>query len=72
MNVARYNHTATLLPNGEVVVAGGESGTAATLTWLAGAELYDPKTGEWMLTRRCHLFFWCSRQSGLQFNGFVT
>jgi N-acetylneuraminic acid mutarotase len=50
LNVARYNHTATLLPSGEVLVAGGEGGTAAALTWLASAELYDPKTRKWTLT----------------------
>jgi hypothetical protein len=50
LNVARYNHTATLLPSGEVLVAGGEGGTAAALTWLASAELYNPKTGKWTLT----------------------
>jgi hypothetical protein len=50
LNMARFNHTATLLPNGEVLVAGGEGGTAAALTWLASAELYDPKTGKWTLT----------------------
>ena len=50
LNVARYNHTATLLPSGEVLVAGGGGGTAAAFTWLASAELYNPKTGKWTLT----------------------
>ena len=42
MGTARSNHTATLLPNGKVLVAGGAdaSGTA-----LANAELYDPAAG---------------------------
>jgi hypothetical protein len=43
---ARSNHTATLLPDGRVLVAGGVS-TFATREVLASAELYDPITGTW-------------------------
>lgn len=44
--VGRSNHTATLLPNGQVLVAGGFDGRGAT----ASAELYDPATGMWTAT----------------------
>src|SRR5262249_23145656 len=42
---ARTRHTATLLPNGKVLVAGGNNGPA-----LNSAELYDPATGTWTAT----------------------
>jgi hypothetical protein len=47
MNTRRIDHTATLLPNGKVIVAGGsiygQEPTNAT-------ELYDPVSGTWTLT----------------------
>jgi hypothetical protein len=46
MNTARTRHTATLLPNGKVLVAGGFNQTSL----LASAELYDPATGKWTAT----------------------
>ncbi len=39
---ARYGHTATLLPNGEVLFAGGSTDYDSA---FAGAELYDPASG---------------------------
>ena len=39
MTTARYYHTATLLPNGRVLVAGGYGDGRS---YLASAELYDP------------------------------
>src|SRR5690349_19520960 len=47
LETARIRHTATLLADGRVLVAGGESGNDNT--WKAGetAEVWDPKTGAW-------------------------
>jgi hypothetical protein len=46
MTVARYRQTATLLPTGKVLIAGGCDGTNV----LASAELYDPVAGTFTLT----------------------
>jgi hypothetical protein len=46
MNYARTLHTATLLLNGKILVAGGH----ATTDSRASAELYDPATGKWVAT----------------------
>jgi hypothetical protein len=46
LNTARHLHTATLLPNGKVLVAGGFD----TSNSLASAELYDAATGAWTPT----------------------
>jgi hypothetical protein len=43
MTTPRDDHTATLLPSGKVLVAGG-------CCTLASAELYDPATGTWSAT----------------------
>lgn len=47
MNVARADHTATLLSNGQVLVTGGFN---ASDGYLASAEIYDPSKGKWTLT----------------------
>ena len=48
MNQARQGATATVLPNGKVLVAGGS--TYINGSALTSAELYDPATGTWTLT----------------------
>ena len=44
LTTARLYHSATLLPNGLVLIAGGTSGPGATMD---SAELYDPSTGKY-------------------------
>ncbi len=46
MATLRMQHTATLLSNGKVLVAGGQSGTQQGV-FLNSAELYDPATNTW-------------------------
>ena len=46
LGTARAFHTATLLPSGKVLVAGGQG----TSGFLNSAELYDPATGTWTAT----------------------
>src|SRR5437660_1048584 len=46
LNTGRFTHTATLLPSGLVLVAGGSASANVTRT----AELYDPASGSWRST----------------------
>jgi uncharacterized repeat protein (TIGR01451 family) len=48
LNVARSWHTATLLPDGRVLIAGGSTGWGGSP--LASAEIYDPATKTFTLT----------------------
>ncbi len=47
MSAARYRHSATLLPDGRVLVAGGFDDKIGT---LGTAEIYNPATGAWSAT----------------------
>ena len=47
LNTARRFHSATLLMNGQVLVAGGKDSAGNTLT---SAELYNPATAKWTVT----------------------
>jgi len=47
MRAARYLATATLLPDGRVLVAGGVGGDPGQQLALQSAELYDPATSTW-------------------------
>ena len=47
LNIARAAHTATLLPNGDELVAGGQDASGNA---LASAELYNPTIGTWTVT----------------------
>jgi N-acetylneuraminic acid mutarotase len=49
MTVARSRHSATLLPNGKLLVAGGYNQNGGGLV-LASAEIYDPVAATWTLT----------------------
>jgi uncharacterized protein (TIGR03382 family) len=49
MASVRELHTATLLPSGKVLVAGGYR-SSSPMGPIAGAELYDPANGRWSAT----------------------
>ena len=51
MNYGRGDSTASVLSNGEVLVAGGRNETQYSMD---SAELYDPLTGNWLITGKMH------------------
>ncbi|CAM4798865.1 unnamed protein product [Rotaria magnacalcarata] len=74
MVVPRYVHTATALPDGHVVVAGG----ADSIDYVYTAELYDPGAGFWSLTgnmnveRYCHTATLLTNGEVLVANGYSS
>jgi hypothetical protein len=51
MNYARVYHTATLLPSGKVLIAGGQINHPNKNGGItSSAELYDPQSGDFTLT----------------------
>jgi hypothetical protein len=50
LSVARYHHTAVLLSDGRVLIAGGWSFTTNSDPSLATAEIYDPAADTWTAT----------------------
>jgi hypothetical protein len=56
MITGRYDHTATVLKSGHVLVAGGENDAVGGA--LASAELYNPATGIWSPTGSMHMVRW--------------
>jgi hypothetical protein len=47
LSIPRVYHTATLLPNGRVLVAGGSTPVGGVLVATETAEIYDPSMGLW-------------------------
>jgi hypothetical protein len=50
MKIPRSAHTATLLRNGLVLIAGGDTRLGDSNAVTASCELFDPKSGEWRST----------------------
>jgi N-acetylneuraminic acid mutarotase len=58
MGTPRTGDTATRLPDGKVLVAGGENMDGNTGSVLSSAELYDPTTRSWTDTRFMDMYHW--------------
>lgn len=60
LKTARFGHTATLLPNGKVLVVGGDSAPISEAfmptarNYVSGVEQYDPAAKTWTTTGNLH------------------
>ena len=70
MTTPRATHTATLLPNGKVLIAGGGAEISGAAYGPASAELYDPATGTFAATGAMNVERW-SHTATLLNNGKV-
>jgi hypothetical protein len=52
MATSRFEHTATVLEDGRVLIAGGTGGTGSELRPLASTELYDPASSTFTASGR--------------------
>ena len=51
MSIGRWNHTATLLPDGRVLVVGGFTARSdGVVSLIETCEVYDPETHSWSMT----------------------
>jgi N-acetylneuraminic acid mutarotase len=69
MHHARGLHTASVLPDGKVLVSGGSKDNHYA-NGLKSAELYDPSTGKWTNTSSMYYLRWSHTASVLE-NGNV-
>ena len=67
MTMARGEHTATLLKDGRVLVAGGKNSGA----YLKAAEFYNPSTGKWSAAKSMYESRWAHAAVRLNKDGMV-
>jgi hypothetical protein len=48
MMTPREFHTATVMPNGQVVVAGGTGQNGLNSVFLSSVEIFDPTSAQWL------------------------
>ena len=68
MTSSRYQHTAILLDDGQVLVAGGYNASSSSLT---SAEIYNPSSGTWGSNRASMNVARAGTQAALLQNGAV-
>ncbi len=51
MSTGRFGSSMAVLPSGKILIAGGSGGISIILPVFASAEIYDPKTGQFTLSK---------------------